>query len=124
MIPTDKEMKEPCVAQLYLNDPTVVPQAPRKTLVMQPSTATNSDWWSLERNSRRGTRGMFRKTVSDDLRLGFQDDGFLDSDINVVADKGVKAAMDFLNANKTKIKREMKRKKLKKMKMMREKMMR
>ncbi|GMN71401.1 hypothetical protein TIFTF001_051827 [Ficus carica] len=45
-------------------------------------------------------------------------------DISVVTDKGVKAAMDFLNANKTKIKREMKRKKLKKMKLMREKMMR
>ena len=40
------------------------------------------------------------KTDSDDLRFGPQDDGFVDSDIGVITDKGVKAAMDFLNADK------------------------
>ena len=36
----------------------------------------------------------------DDLQFGPQDDSFLDSDIGDVADKDVKAAIDFLNANK------------------------
>ena len=40
------------------------------------------------------------KTDSDDLRFGPQDDGFLDSNIDVVVDKGVKVALDFLNADK------------------------
>ncbi|GMN48583.1 hypothetical protein TIFTF001_017747 [Ficus carica] len=40
------------------------------------------------------------KTDYDDFRFGLQDDGFLDSDIGDVADNGIKAAMDFLNADK------------------------
>ena len=39
------------------------------------------------------------KTDSDDLQFDPQDDGFLDSNISIVADKSVKAAMNFLNAN-------------------------
>ncbi|GMN50785.1 hypothetical protein TIFTF001_019939 [Ficus carica] len=119
MMPNDKEMKEPCVAQLYLKDPTVVPQAPRKTPITQSSTATNYNWLEFQKEIRREGnptttyRVNYRhkrnvhnddsdamKTNSDDLRFGPQDDGFLDSDIGFVADKGVKAAMDFLNADK------------------------
>ncbi|GMN63843.1 hypothetical protein TIFTF001_032916 [Ficus carica] len=44
------------------------------------------------------------KTDSDDLRFGPKDDLFFDSDISVVADKGVKAAIEFLNADKEKYK--------------------
>ena len=40
------------------------------------------------------------KIDSDDLRFGPQDDVFIDSDIGVVADKGVKAVMEFLNSDK------------------------
>ncbi|GMN48396.1 hypothetical protein TIFTF001_017573 [Ficus carica] len=36
----------------------------------------------------------------DDLRLDPQDDGFLDSNISDIAEKGVKATMDFLSDNK------------------------
>ncbi|GMN29006.1 hypothetical protein TIFTF001_049489 [Ficus carica] len=63
MMPTDKVMKEPCVAQLCLNDLTVVPQVPRKTTVTQPT---------------------LKMMASSTLTL----------------DKGVKAAMDFLNSDK------------------------
>ncbi|GMN48424.1 hypothetical protein TIFTF001_017596 [Ficus carica] len=78
MMPTDEELKELYVAQLYLKNPMIVPQAPH--------------------------------------------DVFFDSDISVIADKSVKVAMEFLNADWRK--REMKRKKLQKMKMTRDKMMR
>ncbi|GMN48336.1 hypothetical protein TIFTF001_017518 [Ficus carica] len=73
MMPTDEELKDPYVTQLHLKNPTVVPQPPRKTPVTQPSTETSSD---------------------------SQNDVFIDSDIGVVADKGVKAAMEFFNADK------------------------
>ncbi|GMN64657.1 hypothetical protein TIFTF001_033731 [Ficus carica] len=56
IMPTDKELKESYVAQLYLKNPMVVPQA--------------------------------------------HYDGFVDFDIGVIADKGVKVTMDFLNADK------------------------
>ncbi|GMN48582.1 hypothetical protein TIFTF001_017742 [Ficus carica] len=51
MMPIDKEMKEPCVAQLYSKkkDSMVVPQAPSKTPVTQLSTATNSDWLEFQK---------------------------------------------------------------------------
>ncbi|GMN31625.1 hypothetical protein TIFTF001_041615 [Ficus carica] len=40
------------------------------------------------------------KTTSNDLSTGSQDDVFIDSDIGVVADMGVQAAMEFLTADK------------------------
>ena len=40
------------------------------------------------------------KTTSNDLGIGSQDDVFIDSDIGVVADMGVQAAMEFLTADK------------------------
>ncbi|GMN46945.1 hypothetical protein TIFTF001_016119 [Ficus carica] len=40
------------------------------------------------------------KTDSDDLQFDSQDYVFIDSDIGVVADKGVKVAMKFLNVDK------------------------
>ncbi|GMN60884.1 hypothetical protein TIFTF001_029972 [Ficus carica] len=40
------------------------------------------------------------QTDSDDLRFGPQDDGFVDSDMGIVADKGVKTTINFLNADK------------------------
>ncbi|GMN46132.1 hypothetical protein TIFTF001_015320 [Ficus carica] len=52
MMPTDEELKEPCVAQLYLENPMVVPQAPRKTPVMQPSIKTNSEWREFQKEIR------------------------------------------------------------------------
>ncbi|GMN59061.1 hypothetical protein TIFTF001_028148 [Ficus carica] len=53
------------------------------------------------------------KNDYDDLRFGPQDNGFLDFDFDI-ANKGVKAVMDFLNGNKTKMKKRMrKRKKMK-----------
>ncbi|GMN54976.1 hypothetical protein TIFTF001_024097 [Ficus carica] len=58
------------------------------------------------------------KTDSDDLQFSPQDDSFLDSDIGDIADKDVKAAMDFLNADKVIVcscwKSKMNRKKMKK----------
>ncbi|GMN47952.1 hypothetical protein TIFTF001_017126 [Ficus carica] len=44
MVPTDEELKGPSAAQIYLKNPTVMPQPPRKTHVPQPSTETNSEW--------------------------------------------------------------------------------
>ncbi|GMN51249.1 hypothetical protein TIFTF001_020399 [Ficus carica] len=106
MMPTDEELKEQCVAQLYLKNPTVVPaQTPRKTPITQTSTKTNSEWREFQKEIR-GQRNVQKddsdamKTDSNDLRFGPQDDGFVDSDIDVVADKVVKATMEFLNADK------------------------
>ncbi|GMN72081.1 hypothetical protein TIFTF001_052782 [Ficus carica] len=156
MMPTDEELKDPSVGQLYLKNPTVVPQPPRKTPVPQPSTETNSEWWEFQKEFRRQVDSMNKKledlkngqkksskllrkvlkllynlndnvegnpttayhvssrhkrnvqtndsnalkTDSDDLQFGPQDDVFIDSDIGVFADKGVKAAMEFLNFDK------------------------
>ncbi|GMN65793.1 hypothetical protein TIFTF001_034871 [Ficus carica] len=53
MMPIDKEMKKSCVAQLYSKkDLTVMPQAPCKTHVTQPSTAKNSDWLEFQKEIR------------------------------------------------------------------------
>ncbi|GMN59418.1 hypothetical protein TIFTF001_028503 [Ficus carica] len=52
MMPTDEDLKDPCVAQLYLKNPTVVPQPPRKTPVTQPSTETNSEWREFQKEIR------------------------------------------------------------------------
>ena len=51
-----------------------------------------------KRNVQKDDSGAL-KTDSDDLRFGPQDDGFLDSGISVIADKGVKATIEFLNAD-------------------------
>ncbi|GMN62445.1 hypothetical protein TIFTF001_031541 [Ficus carica] len=106
MMPIDKELKESYVTELYLKNPTIVPQAPCKTLVTQPSTNTNSKWLEFQKEIRgegnptisyhvsyRHKRNFQKddsdamKTDSNDLRFGPQINGFLDSDIGVVADK-------------------------------------
>ncbi|GMN59279.1 hypothetical protein TIFTF001_028357 [Ficus carica] len=159
MMPTDEELKDPRVAQLYLKNPTVVPQPHRKTTVMQLSTDTNSEWRKFQKEiwgqvdsmnkkledlkkGKKKSRKLLRrvlkllynindnvegnptttypvsrhkrnvptndsealKTDSDDHRFGSQDDVFIDFDIGVVADKGVKAAMELFNADKEKYK--------------------
>ncbi|GMN66677.1 hypothetical protein TIFTF001_035739 [Ficus carica] len=43
IMPTEEELKDPWVAQLYLNNPKVVPQLPPKTSVPRPSSDTNSE---------------------------------------------------------------------------------
>ncbi|GMN66050.1 hypothetical protein TIFTF001_035117 [Ficus carica] len=91
MMPTDKELNEPCVAQLYLMNPMFVPQVPCKTPIMQPSIATNSDWLEFQKEIRGEV---------EEPNHCVPYDGLLNSDIGVVADKGVKAAMEFLNADK------------------------
>ncbi|GMN31349.1 hypothetical protein TIFTF001_050734 [Ficus carica] len=44
IMPTEEELKDPWVAQLYLKNPKVVPQLPPKTSVPRPSSDTNSEW--------------------------------------------------------------------------------
>ncbi|GMN48000.1 hypothetical protein TIFTF001_017167 [Ficus carica] len=97
MMPTDEELKEQCVAQLYLKNPTVVPQAPRKTLG-NPTTTYHVSY-RHKRNVQKDDSDA-TKIDSDDLRFGPQDDRFVDSDIIVIADKGVKVVMDLLNTDK------------------------
>ena len=68
MMPTNEELKDPCVAQLYLKNPTVVPQPPRKTPVMQPSTETNSEWQEFQKEIRGQVDSM--DTKLEDLKKG------------------------------------------------------
>ncbi|GMN34893.1 hypothetical protein TIFTF001_048394 [Ficus carica] len=156
MMPTEEELKDPCVAQLYLKNPKVVPQLPHKTPVTQPSIDTNPEWPEFQKEIRGQVDSMNKKlkdlkngqkkstkllciilkllsnmndnvegkpptmyhvsskhkmnvqtddsdalkTDSNDLSSGSQDDVLIDSDIGVVADMCVKAAMEFFNANK------------------------
>ncbi|GMN64721.1 hypothetical protein TIFTF001_033806 [Ficus carica] len=44
VMPTEEELKDSCAAQLYLKNPNVVPQLPRKIPVTQPSTDTSPEW--------------------------------------------------------------------------------
>ncbi|GMN47611.1 hypothetical protein TIFTF001_016788 [Ficus carica] len=63
-----------------------------------PTTAYHVSYKHVSNVQKDDSDAM--KIDSDDLQFGPQDDGFLDSDIGVVADNDVKAALDFLNADK------------------------
>ena len=67
-MPTNKELKEPCVTQLYLKNSTVVSQALRKTPVTQPSTETNSKWLEFQKEIRGKVNLMNKKL--DELKKG------------------------------------------------------
>ncbi|GMN59356.1 hypothetical protein TIFTF001_028444 [Ficus carica] len=122
MMPTDEELKEPYVAQLYLKNHMVVPQAPqdlkkgqKKSRKLMPRvikllynlndnvdenpTTTYHVSCRHKRNVKKDDSDAL-KTDSDDLRFGSQNDVFIDFDIGVVAVKGVKVAIKFLNADK------------------------
>ncbi|GMN68963.1 hypothetical protein TIFTF001_038011 [Ficus carica] len=49
IMPTEKELKDPWVARLYLKNPNVVPQLPPKTSVPRPSSDTNSEWREFQK---------------------------------------------------------------------------
>ncbi|GMN69087.1 hypothetical protein TIFTF001_038138 [Ficus carica] len=52
IMPTEEELKDPWVAQLYSKNPKVVPQLPPKTYVPRPSSDTNSKWREFQKEIR------------------------------------------------------------------------
>ncbi|GMN48471.1 hypothetical protein TIFTF001_017646 [Ficus carica] len=68
MMPIEEELKDPCVAQLYLKNPKIVPQLPRKTPVTQPSTDTNSEWREFQKEIRGQVDSMNKNL--EDLKKG------------------------------------------------------
>ncbi|GMN48635.1 hypothetical protein TIFTF001_017818 [Ficus carica] len=68
IMPTEKELKNPYVAQLYLKNPKVVPQLPLKTYVPRPSIDTNSEWREFQKEIRGQVDSMNKKL--EDLKKG------------------------------------------------------
>ncbi|GMN47644.1 hypothetical protein TIFTF001_016816 [Ficus carica] len=68
IMPTEEELKDPCVAQLYLKNPNVVPQLPFKTSIPRPSTDTNSEWREFQKEIRGQVDSMNKKL--EDLKKG------------------------------------------------------
>ncbi|GMN64416.1 hypothetical protein TIFTF001_033487 [Ficus carica] len=68
IMPTEEELKDPWVAQLYLKNPKVVPQLPLKTYVPRSSTDTNSEWWEFQKEIRGQVDSMNKKL--EDLKKG------------------------------------------------------
>ncbi|GMN20331.1 hypothetical protein TIFTF001_050022, partial [Ficus carica] len=127
MMPTEEELKDPWVACLYLKNPPVVPNLPPKTSVPRPSSDTNSEWREFQKEIRGEGQGEAHttfhvssspktnvhtpdsdalKTTPPHIGTGSQDDVTIDSDIGAVADMGVKAAIEFLTADKVIVSRE------------------
>ena len=52
MIPTEEELKEPWVAQLFLKNPKAVPQLLLKPSVPRSSSGTNSEWQEFKEEIR------------------------------------------------------------------------
>ena len=68
IMPTEEELKDPWVAQLYLKNPKIVPQLPPKTSVPRPSSDTNSEWREFEKEIRGQVDSMNKKL--EDLKKG------------------------------------------------------
>ncbi|GMN60739.1 hypothetical protein TIFTF001_029838 [Ficus carica] len=98
IMPTEKELKDPWVAQLYLKNPKGVPQLLPKPYVPQPSSGTNSEWQEFKKEIRGQGEG---KAQPETLVTSRQtNDVLIDSDIGAAADIGVQVAMEFLTADK------------------------
>ncbi|GMN53222.1 hypothetical protein TIFTF001_022358 [Ficus carica] len=67
-MPTEEELKDPWVAQLYLKNPKVVPQLPPKTSVPRPSSDTNFEWREFQKEIRGQVDSMNKKL--EDLKKG------------------------------------------------------
>ncbi|GMN52678.1 hypothetical protein TIFTF001_021832 [Ficus carica] len=53
LTPTEEELKNPCVARLFLNLPQAQPQLPpSKSSFLRPSTDTNSEWREFQKEIR------------------------------------------------------------------------
>ncbi|GMN22902.1 hypothetical protein TIFTF001_047505 [Ficus carica] len=61
IMPTEEELKDPWVAQLYLKNPKVLPQLSPKTSVPRPSSDTNSEWREFQKEIRGQVDSMNKK---------------------------------------------------------------
>ena len=67
LTPTEEELKNPCVARLFLNLPKAQPQLPPpKSSVPRPSTDTNSEWREFQKEIRSEVASLNKKF--DDLK--------------------------------------------------------
>lgn len=62
LTPTEDELKNPCVARLFLNLPKAQPQLPpSKSSFPRPSTDTNSEWREFQKEIRTEIASLNKK---------------------------------------------------------------
>ncbi|GMN59652.1 hypothetical protein TIFTF001_028734 [Ficus carica] len=73
MMPTEEELKNSCVARLFLNHPMTLPQLPPpKPSVPRPSTDTNSEWREFQKEIRGQGQGQTAPHVSSSQEINVQ----------------------------------------------------